>query len=63
MHATWNSVIQGGFDALTLGEGPQAAENLWVGESGVLVAGVGVLGALVIRWAMRRSSVRSPVAS
>jgi uncharacterized protein len=28
MHATWNSVIQGGFDALTVGEGPRAAENV-----------------------------------
>jgi uncharacterized protein len=62
MHATWNSVIQGGFDVLTVGEGPRAAENVWVGESGVLVAGVGVLVALVVRAAMRRSAVRAPVA-
>jgi membrane protease YdiL (CAAX protease family) len=63
MHATWNSVIQGGFDVLTVGEGPRAAENVWVGESGVLVAGVGVLVALVVRAAVRRSAVRVPVAS
>ena len=55
MHATWNSVIQEGFDALTAGEGPRSVENLWVGESGILVAGVAVVVALVVRAAMRRA--------
>jgi len=56
VHATWNSVIQDGFDALTAGEGPRSVENLWVGESGILVAGMGVVVALGVRAAMRRSS-------
>ena len=56
MHATWNSLIQDGFDVLTAGEGPRSVESLWVGESGILVAGVGVVVALGVRAAMRRSS-------
>ena len=56
MHATWNSVIQDGFDALTAGAGPRSPANLWVGESGILVAGVGVVVAVGVRAAMRLSS-------
>jgi membrane protease YdiL (CAAX protease family) len=56
LHATWNAVIQDGFDALTAGESPRAQANLWVGESGIVVAGVGVVVAVGVRAAMRRSS-------
>jgi membrane protease YdiL (CAAX protease family) len=56
IHATWNSVIQDGFDVLTAGEGPRSVESLWVGESGILVAGVGVVVAVGVRAAMRLSS-------
>jgi membrane protease YdiL (CAAX protease family) len=56
LHATWNAVIQDGFDVLTAGEGPRAQANLWVGESGIVVAGVGVVVAVGIRAAVRRSS-------
>jgi membrane protease YdiL (CAAX protease family) len=56
MHATWNSMIQDGFDALTAGEGPRSVEG---GESGILVAGVSGVFALAVRAAMRRSSAAS----
>ena len=38
LHATWNTVIHGAFDPDTLGDRPLAVQNLWVGESGILVA-------------------------
>lgn len=41
MHSAWNSIIQGAFDGSTQGH------SLFVGESGVLVAGFSVLFALV----------------
>jgi membrane protease YdiL (CAAX protease family) len=58
LHATWNAVIQGGFDELTVGEGPRAAVNTWVGESGVLLAGA----ALVVALHVRRSMPTRPAA-
>ena len=41
---------------LTAGAGPRSPANLWVGESGILVAGVGVVVAVGVRAAMRLSS-------
>lgn len=59
LHATWNSVIQGGFDAVTVGEGPTSAVNLWVGESGLLVAIASLAVALVVSTTMRRANPRA----
>jgi uncharacterized protein len=36
-HSTWNSVIQGAFDASTRGGGSGATTSIWIGESGLLV--------------------------
>lgn len=41
MHAAWNSIIQGAFDGSTRGS------SLFVGESGILVAGFSVIFALL----------------
>ncbi len=41
-HGTWNAVIQGAFDRSTTGR------NVWVGESGVLTAGVLILFAVAL---------------
>ncbi|MDQ6926645.1 MAG: CPBP family intramembrane metalloprotease, partial [Candidatus Eremiobacteraeota bacterium] len=47
LHATWNAVIQGPFDRTFTGAGAE----LWVGESGVLVAlTMIVVAVLVLRW-------------
>ena len=49
-HAAWNSVIQGAFDVSTVGASSSTTTNVWVGESGLLVAGLSVVGAwLVLR--------------
>src|SRR5262249_29797478 len=36
-HATWNVVVQGVFDAFTAGGGASHTDNIWIGESGILV--------------------------
>lgn len=59
LHATWNSVIQGAFDVATAGEGPRAARNLWVGESGVLVAAASIIFLAVV-WRWRRTQHTPP---
>ena len=41
-HAVWNSVIQGAFDASTVGY------SMWVGESGLLTSAMTVLFAIVL---------------
>lgn len=47
MHAAWNAIIQGPFDHSSTGPGA----TVWVGESGILVAVVTVLVAIVVvRW-------------
>jgi membrane protease YdiL (CAAX protease family) len=52
-HAIWNAVIQAVFDSSTAGS------SLWVGESGILVAGVSIaLAAFIVTrhpWTMRRT--------
>ncbi|MFG1924681.1 type II CAAX prenyl endopeptidase Rce1 family protein [Cryptosporangium sp. NPDC048952] len=50
LHATWNAVIQGAFDVATAGEGPRAAHDVWVGESGLFVAGAALLVTAVVWW-------------
>jgi len=51
-HGTWNAVIQGAFDRSTPGR------SVWVGESGVLTAGMLVLFAIVLyrRWPLKHLS-------
>lgn len=44
-HAAWNSLINSGFTAAT----QNAAENLWIGETGILVAVALVIAALLLR--------------
>lgn len=63
LHASWNSVIQGSFDKLTAGEGPQSPETLWVGESGLLVAVVAALAVLLVRRGSTSSTSGNAVAS
>jgi membrane protease YdiL (CAAX protease family) len=49
-HAVWNAVIQGAFDASTTGSSSAHATNIWIGESGLLVAGMSVIvTAIVLR--------------
>ena len=43
-HAAWNSVINGGYTLAT----HNAPENIWVGETGIVVAGTLVLAAWVL---------------
>ncbi len=42
-HAAWNSIIQGVFDASTVGSSSLSSTNIWVGESGLLVAGASLV--------------------
>ena len=59
LHAGWNAVILSVFDRFSTG----ANATLWIGESGILVAGVTVAFAVVFTrgpWPIRRAS-RSPV--
>jgi uncharacterized protein len=51
-HGAWNAVIQGGFDRSTAGQ------SVWVGESGVLTAGMLALFAFVLykRWPVAQLS-------
>jgi len=63
-HASWNSIIQGAFDRTTVGGGASHTVNVWVGESGVLVAITSwVIAALLVHgpWTMRRSPRDEPV--
>lgn len=48
LHSAWNSVIQGSFDAFVPGYDGSFAGNIWVGESGILVAACSVGFALVL---------------
>ena len=53
LHASWNAVIQGGFDPASTG----AAAKLWTGEAGILVAAVLILLAVAVslgKWRMLR---------
>lgn len=50
LHASWNSVIQGSFDAFVPGHDASHAGSVWVGESGVLVVLVEVLAALALTY-------------
>jgi len=56
-HGTWNAVVQGAFDRST------AAPSVWVGESGVLTAGMLVLFAVMLYklWPLRHLSSLSPI--
>jgi len=57
-HAAWNAIIQGVFDAHTVGGGASHTTSIWVGESGLLVAAVSVVSvALIVRgeWTYRRN--------
>lgn len=60
LHAAWNAVIQGTFDACTKGT------SVWVGEAGVIVTLVNVaLVAFVVRgsWPARRAPGEEPFAT
>jgi len=50
LHATWNAVIQGVFDEVTVGDGPRADRNVWIGESGLFVAGACILLMTMVWW-------------
>jgi membrane protease YdiL (CAAX protease family) len=59
VHATWNAVLENTFDPSTAGTGPRAAHDVWVGESGVLVAVAALLAAAVVwlvLWSRRREA-------
>lgn len=47
-HASWNAVIQGTFDGFTAGGDAARTANVMTGESGVLVAVVSLVAALVL---------------
>ncbi|HEX7666482.1 MAG TPA: CPBP family intramembrane glutamic endopeptidase [Polyangiaceae bacterium] len=49
-HSAWNAVIQGTFDRFTLGGDEARTTTIWTGESGILVAAVSVVVALVMAW-------------
>lgn len=55
-HGAWNAIIQGAFDRSTAGP------SVWVGESGVLTAGMLVLFAVVLykMWPVRERALSSP---
>ncbi len=60
LHASWNAVIQGAFDASSRGG------KTWIGESGVLVAaGLIAMTAWIARgtWAARRAPGEPPFAT
>jgi membrane protease YdiL (CAAX protease family) len=44
-HAAWNSMINGGFTFAT----QNATENIWIGETGIVVTVTLVIAALAIR--------------
>src|SRR5215217_4994024 len=44
-HAAWNSLINGGFTFAT----QRATENMWIGETGILVAVTPVIAALLLK--------------
>lgn len=57
-HAAWNSVIQGTFDGFTKGGDSARTDNVWIGESGILVAAASVVFTLLLTarpFAYRRS--------
>ena len=47
-HAAWNSIIQGVFDASTVGSSSAHSTNIWIGESGILVATTSVVLAVLL---------------
>jgi membrane protease YdiL (CAAX protease family) len=54
LHSAWNAIIQAAFDPASKGVGAE----LWIGESGILVALTMVVAAVVFfygRWTVRRS--------
>ena len=55
-HGAWNAVVQGAFDRSTAGR------SVWVGESGVLTAGMLILFAVVLykRWPVAQLSSQAP---
>lgn len=55
-HGAWNAVVQGAFDRSTAGR------SVWVGESGVLTAGMLILFAVVLykRWPLAQLSSQAP---
>ena len=57
LHSAWNAIIQAAFDPASHG----ARAELWIGESGILVALTMVVAAIVFscgRWTIRRDPVR-----
>jgi len=57
LHSAWNAIIQAAFDPASQG----ARAELWIGESGILVALTMVVAAIVFscgRWTIRRDPVR-----
>jgi len=56
LHSAWNAIIQAAFDPASHG----ARAELWIGESGILVALAMVVAAIVFscgRWTIRRDPV------
>ena len=56
LHSAWNAIIQAGFDPASHG----ANAELWIGESGILVALTMIVAAVVFsrgRWTIRRDPV------
>jgi len=53
LHSAWNAIIQSAFDPASKGAGME----LWIGESGILVALTMILAAVICfrgRWTIRR---------
>lgn len=48
LHASWNAVIQAGFDPFVPGHDAANAGNIWVGEAGILVTLVAVTFTLLL---------------
>jgi uncharacterized protein len=59
-HAAWNSIIQGVFDASTVGSSAAQAKSVWIGESGLLVAATSAAIALLILQRASGSLVLKP---
>jgi CAAX protease family protein len=58
LHAAWNAVIQVAFDPASTGAGA----TLWVGESGILVAFVMIVAAVIFscgEWKNSKNVIRS----
>jgi membrane protease YdiL (CAAX protease family) len=54
LHSAWNAIIQSAFDPASKGAGAE----LWIGESGILVALTMILAAVIYscgRWTIRRA--------